>query len=376
MRRSTANIFWLGTKELRSFFRDYVLLGLVVYAFTIAVYAQASSTAQELHNAAVAIVDEDHSPLSRAIAADFLPPFFKPAQEIEAGETDRALDLARYGFVIDVPPHFERDMRAGRDPGLQVNIDATAAMQAGIGADYIQQILDAEIARFAARADQTVRDPVNLVMHVEYNPNTTTSWFTSVMAIIGNITMLAIVLAGAAIVREREHGTMDHLMVMPLRPFEIATAKIAANGLVITAASWFALSVVVRVFLGVPIVGSVPLFIVGVMLYLFFATAVGLFLGTIARSMPQLGLLFILVSVPLNMLSGSNTPLESMPPVLQVLMEFSPTTHFVSLAQAVLFRGAGIDVVWPDFLAVAGIGAVFFVAALARFRRVTAMEVT
>ncbi|HUA76088.1 MAG TPA: ABC transporter permease [Acetobacteraceae bacterium] len=376
MRRSTANIFWLGTKELRSFFRDYVLLGLVVYAFTIAVYAQASSTAQELHNAAVAIVDEDHSPLSRAIAADFLPPFFKPAQEIEAGETDRALDLARYGFVIDIPPHFERDMRAGRDPGLQVNIDATAAMQAGIGADYIQQILDAEIARFAARADQTVRDPVNLVMHVEYNPNTTTSWFTSVMAIIGNITMLAIVLAGAAIVREREHGTMDHLMVMPLRPFEIATAKIAANGLVITAASWFALSVVVRVFLGVPIVGSVPLFIVGVMLYLFFATAVGLFLGTIARSMPQLGLLFILVSVPLNMLSGSNTPLESMPPVLQVLMEFSPTTHFVSLAQAVLFRGAGIDVVWPDFLAVAGIGAVFFVAALARFRRVTAMEVT
>ncbi len=376
MRRSTANIFWLGTKELRSFFRDYVLLGLVVYAFTIAVYAQASSTAQELHNAAVAIVDEDHSPLSRAIAADFLPPFFKPAQEIEAGETDRALDLARYGFVIDVPPHFERDMRAGRDPGLQVNIDATAAMQAGIGADYIQQILDAEIARFAARADQTVRDPVNLVMHVEYNPNTTTSWFTSVMAIIGNITMLAIVLAGAAIVREREHGTMDHLMVMPLRPFEIATAKIAANGLVITAASWFALSVVVRVFLGVPIVGSVPLFIVGVMLYLFFATAVGLFLGTIARSMPQLGLLFILVSVPLNMLSGSNTPLESMPPVLQVLMEFSPTTHFVSLAQAVLFRGAGIDVVWPDFLAVAGIGAVFFVAALARFRRVTAMAVT
>jgi ABC-2 type transport system permease protein len=376
MRQSAANIFWLGTKELRSFFRDYVLLALVVYAFTIAVYAQATSTAQELHNAAIAIVDEDHSPLSRAIAADFLPPFFKPAREVGARDIDRLLDLARYGFIIDIPPHFERDVRAGRDPGLQVNIDATAAMQAGIGADYIQQILDAEIARFVARADQPAQDPVNLVVHLEYNPNATTSWFTSVMAIIGNVTMLAIILAGAAIVREREHGTMDHLMVMPLRPFEIAAAKVAANGLVITAASWFSLSVVIRILLDIPIVGSVPLFIVGLMLYLFFATAVGLFLGTVARSMQQLGLLFILVAVPLNMLSGSNTPLESMPEFLQLIMQFSPTTHFVSFAQAILFRDAGLGVVWPDFLAVAAIGTLFFVLALLRFRRVTTLAVT
>lgn len=375
MRRSAANIFWLAGKELRSFFRDYVLLGLVVYSFSVAVYAEANSTAQELHNAAVAIVDEDHSPLSRAIANAFLPPYFKPAEEIPARDANRVLDLARYGFIIGIPPHFERDVLAGRKPALAVDIDATAAMQAGIGAGYIQEIVNGEVARFVARADGVAVDPVKLVLHVQYNPNATTSRFTSVMAIIGNVTILAIILAGAAIVREREQGTMDHLMVMPLRPFEIATAKIIANGLVITAASWFSLAVMIRIALGIPIVGSVPLFILGVMLYLFFATAIGLFLGTVARSMPQLGLLFILVAVPLNMLSGSETPVESMAPPLQAIMELSPTTHFVAFAQAILFRGAGLHAVWPDFLAVALMGALFFTLALLRFRRVTAVAV-
>jgi ABC-2 type transport system permease protein len=194
----------------------------------------------------------------------------------------------------------------------------------------------------------------------------------SIMAIITNITMLAIILAGAAIIREREHGTMDHLLVMPLTPFEIAMAKVWANGLVITVAVGLSLAIVVQVIMGIPIAGSVPLFMLGVALYLFFTTAVGILLGTIARSMPQLGLLYIMIALPMNLLSGANTPVESMPPFLRTLMQASPSTHFVSFAQAILYRGAGIDVVWPQFLAVTLIGGVFFVVALMRFRRITA----
>ena len=192
------------------------------------------------------------------------------------------------------------------------------------------------------------------------------------MAIINNVTMLAIILAGAAIVREREHGTMDHLLVMPLTPFEIAMSKVWANGLVITAAVGVCLYVVVKTMLAIPIAGSIPLFMLGVMIYLFFATAIGIFLGTVARSMPQLGLLFMLVFLPMNMLSGSNTPLESMPPWLANAMQISPSTHFVSFAQAILYRGAGFGVVWPEFLAVAAIGGLFFTVAIARFRSITA----
>jgi ABC-2 type transport system permease protein len=213
--------------------------------------------------------------------------------------------------------------------------------------------------------------PVNLIVRIAFNPNVTTAWFTSVMGIINSITMLAIILAGAAVVREREHGTMDHLLVMPLTPFEIAMSKIWANGLVIVIAVGLSLRFVVHGLLGVPIAGSVPLFLIGAAIYLFFATAIGVFLGTIARSMPQLGLLYLLVFLPLNMLSGSNTPLESMPAWLATIMQASPSTHFVSLAQAILYRGAGFAVVWPQFVTVALIGGLFLGLSLRRFRRVS-----
>jgi ABC-2 type transport system permease protein len=164
---------------------------------------------------------------------------------------------------------------------------------------------------------------------------------------------------------------MDHLLVMPLTPFEIAMSKIWANGLVIIVAVGLSLYFVVRGVLGVPIAGSIPLFLVGAAIYLFFATAIDIFLSTIARSMPQLGLLYRLVYLPMMMLSGSNTPLESMPPWLASVMQASPSTHFVIFAQAILYRGAGPAVVWPQFLIVALIGGLFLGVALLRFRRAT-----
>jgi ABC-2 type transport system permease protein len=368
--RALANIFWLGTKELRSFQRDFVLMGLVIYAFSLAIIAQAQSSSQEVHNASIAIVDEDHSELSRRIAHAFLPPYFQTPQPIAERDIVPWMNSGRYTFVIDVPPNFQRDVLGGRRPAIQLDVDATAMVQAGLGADYAQQIIMAEMSDFLSRREGTPRSQVNLLVRIAFNPNVTTAWFTSVMGIINSITMLAIILAGAAVVREREHGTMDHLLVMPLTPFEIAMSKIWANGLVIVVAVGLSLRFVVHGLLGVPIAGSIPLFLIGVAVYLFFATAIGIFLGTIARSMPQLGLLYLLVFLPMNMLSGSNTPLESMPPWLATIMQVSPSTHFVSFAQAILYRGAGFAVVWPQFVIVALIGGLFLGLALLRFRRV------
>ena len=370
--QKAANIYWLGVKELRSFFRDFVLLGLVIYAFSLAVTLQARSSSQELHNASIAIVDEDQSELSRRIAHAFFPPLFQSPKEIAERDVIPAMNSGRFTFVVDIPPNFERYVLAGRKPKLQINVDATAMVQAGLGSGYAQQIITAEIADFVSHAEGLRPTPVNLEIRIAFNPNLTTAWFTSVMAIINNITMLAIILAGAAIVREREHGTMDHLLVMPLTPFEIALSKVWANGLVIAVAVGFSLYFVLRVMLGIPVAGSIPLFMLGVVIYLFFATAIGIFLGTVARSMPQLGLLYMLVYLPMIMLSGSNTPLESMPPWLAKLMQISPSMHFVAFAQAILYRGAGLDVVWPQFVAVAVIGALFFGLAILRFRAVVA----
>ncbi|MFI4994820.1 MAG: ABC transporter permease [Hyphomicrobiales bacterium] len=376
--RAIENIFWLGLKELRSFFGDYTLLGLVIWSFSAAVYAQANSNLQELHNASVGYLDEDNSPLSRRLISALLQPEFQRPEAVAERDIDHLMDTARYTFIISIPPNFERDVAAGRSPAIQVNVDATAMVQAGLGARYIQEIFSTEIDNFVSNSEGTFlsrsqgipSSPVTLSVRVAFNPNVTTSWFTSIMGIINNVTMLAIILAGAAVVREREHGTMDHLLAMPVTPFEIAMSKIWANGLVITIAVGLSLAIVVRRLLGIPVIGSVPLFLGGVVIYLFFATAIGIFLATIARSMPQLGLLYILVAVPLMLLSGSNTPLESMPAILRNIMSFSPSTHFVSFAQSILYRGAGIDVVWKEFLAVALMGSLFFTVALLRFRAV------
>ncbi len=366
--RSLSNIFWLGTKELRGFFKDWVLLGLVIYSFSLAVISQAQSNSQELYHASIAIVDEDQSELSRRIGHAFLLPFFKPPQMVAQQDVEHLMNAGKYTFVLDIPPNFQRDVEAGRQPGLQVNVDATAMVQAGLGSSYSEEIINTEIAEFLSRSEKVPLSPVNLAVRIAFNPNVMTAWFSSVMGIISSVTMLAIILAGAALVREREHGTMDHLLVMPLSPFEIAMSKIWANALVISVAVGLSLYLVVRMLLKVPIAGSIPLFMIGAVLYLFFATALGLFLGTVARSMPQLGLLYMLVAVPMNILSGNATPLESMPTWLATIMQISPSTHFVSFAQSILYRGAGLDVVWPQFAAVGAIAALFLMLSLLRFR--------
>lgn len=374
--RWVQNVFWLGAKELHSLFSDFVLLGLVVYSFSLAIYVQGHSQAQELRNASIGIVDEDDSPLSRQLARAFRPPYFKMPVQLAAPDVDHLMNTAAYTFVIVVPRRFEADVLASRAPALQVDIDATAMVQAGLGYGYIQQILATETERylernegeFLSRSQGIPRSPVVLSARIAFNPNVETAWFTSVMGIVNNVTMLAIVLAGAAIVREREHGTMEHLLVMPISPFEIAASKVWANALVIAIAAALSLQLVVREILHIPIRGSVSLFIVGTVAYLFFATAIGIFLGTIARSMPQLGLLFMLVAMPLNILSGSNTPLEAMPALLRTVMMASPSTHFVLFAQSVLFRGATLPDVWSDLLLICAVGTLFFALALQRFR--------
>jgi ABC-2 type transport system permease protein len=366
--RSLSNIFWLGTKELRSLFSDWVLLGLVLYSFSLAVISQAQSNSQELYHASIAVVDEDHSELSRRITHAFLMPYFKQPAAIAEADVEHLMNAGKYTFVIDIPPNFQRDVLAGRQPSLQINVDATAMVQAGLGSGYAEQIVNTEITQYLTREEPATQSPVNLVIRIAFNPNVTTAWFASVMGIISSVTMLSIVLTGAALVREREHGTMDHLLVMPLSPFEIAMSKIWANAFVIAVAIGLSLYLVIRLLLKIPIAGSIPLFMFGAVLYLLFATAIGLFLGTVARSMPQLGLLYMLVAVPMNILSGNATPLESMPHWLAMAMQASPSTHFVSFAQAILYRGAGLEVVWPQFVAVAAIASLFLMLSLLRFR--------
>ncbi len=368
-----SNVYRLGLKELRSLRYDPVLIFLIAYAFSIAVYSPAKWVRLELDNAAVGIVDEDHSPLSRQIGDALREPYFQPPARLQIDQIDPAMERGIYTFVLDIPPDFQADLLAGRRPRIQLNVDATAMTQAGLGSGYIERILSDETRTFLTRTRAEPELPVRLVTRIAFNPNGESSWFLGPMQIINQITLLAIVLTGAAVIREREHGTIEHLLVMPLTPAEIMLAKVWSNGLVIVVASLLSLLLVVHGVLGVPLRGSLTLFTVGMALYVFSLTAIGIFLATVARSMPQFGLLSIPVFLVIYMLSGANTPFESMPEPVQWVMRFSPATHFVAFAQDVLSRGAGLPVVWQSLLAVTVIGAVFFAGALARFRKTVSL---
>ena len=300
-RRNLANIYDLGVKELWSLWRDPMMLVLIVYVFTASVYTKATSMPETLHNAPIAIVDEDNSALSQRVASAFYPPQFTPPAMIDYGDVDPGMDAGLYTFALVIPPNFQRDVLAGRSPAVQLNVDATRMSQAFTGSGYIQQIFTGEVNEFVKRYRGTDAPPVDLALRARFNPALDKAWFGSVVQIINHITLLSIILTGAALIREREHGTIEHLLVMPVTPAQIMLMRLAI--------------------------------------------------------------------MPLQMLSGGDTPRESMPEIVQNIMLIAPTTHFVELSQAILYRDAGLETVWQPFLALALIGTVLFFLSLARFRK-------
>ena len=369
MRQALSNIYRLGVKELWSLWRDPLMLVLIAYVFTVGIYSGARAMPETLNQAVIAIVDEDRSPLSQRIVSAFYAPQFAPPRLIEWSQMDAGMDAGDYTFVLVIPRNFQRDLLAGRAPQAQLNVDATRMTQAFSGSGYVQQIVMGEVAEFAQRYRGTSTPAVELALRARFNPSLDKSWFGSLVEVINHITLLSIVLAGAALIREREHGTIEHLLVMPVTPTEIMLSKVWSMGLVVLAASALSLNGVVRGVLHVPVEGSLPLFFTGAALCLFATTSMGIFLATLARNMPQFGMLMMLTIMPLQLLSGGATPRESMPGVVQNIMLLAPTTHFVEIGQAILYRGAGLSVVWPQFLALLAIGGVLFALALARFRK-------
>jgi ABC-2 type transport system permease protein len=368
------NVFHLSLKELRCVLRDRTMMGAIIISFTIAVYVVAVGAKADVTNVTIGFIDRDQSTLSQRVRAALQPPMFQTPVDLTPANAQAAMDEGHFLFVVEIPERFEADIQAQRPTKVQVTVDATAMAQAQLGIAYITEIVLSEALSEFHADNLDKRLPTKQIVHVLYNPNTTTSWFTSVMQLINNITVLSVVLVGAAVIRERERGTIEHLLVMPVRPSEIAAAKILANGMVILLAVAVSVLVIVERLLGVPVEGSVSLFLVGTGLYLFSLTALGILLATVASSMPQFGLLAVPVFVIMYMLSGSATPFENMPVWLQHAMQLSPSTHYVHLAQGILYRAAGVDIVWPQMMAVGGIGVAFLALALMRFRSMLARQ--
>ncbi|HEX5690131.1 MAG TPA: ABC transporter permease, partial [Roseiflexaceae bacterium] len=305
---SLSNIFRLGVKELHSVRRDAVMMGLIVYTFSFAVYVPSRHAQTELRDGSVAIVDADRSQLSARIGDALMAPYMQPAVAIDSRQADAVLDAGKFTFVIEIPPKFQADAAAGRRPTAQVIIDATAITQAAQGAAYIRSVIEGEAQSVVGRDAAQAAEPITVISRARFNPNLQTQWFMGVMQFINVITILSIVLTGAALMRERERGTVEHLLVLPVTPFEIMAAKVWANALMVTLAATLSLKLVIQGVLDIPIAGSITLFLLGMIIYLYSGTSLGIFLATLARSMPQFGLLAFPVFMVMILLSGGLTP--------------------------------------------------------------------
>lgn len=373
MKRWIKNVYFLSGKEIRSFFSDYTLLVLVIIMFTVMIYSIAKGITTEVKNATVAILNEDRSPLSYRIQDAMLPPQFKSVVEIQRADIDAAMDSGEFIFVLTIPPHFGADVLAHKQPELQLLVDATAMSQAAVGAGYLSHIIQQQLSEYLTHIplDRTLLEPK---LNVLFNPNLKTEWYMPITQITGNSTLLTLILVGAAVIREREHGTIEHLLVMPVSASEIVISKILANGFIILIAAFLSLYFVVHQFIGVPINGSMTLFIATEAIFLSSMAGLGIYLATHAPTMPQFSLLCMPVYVVLYLLSGSLSPLENMPVAVQYLMQLSPLTQFISIGQDVLFRGAGFTVIWPKVLMISLMGAFFIVVAIFRFRHMLARQ--
>ena len=372
--RAILNIIWLIGKEIKSTLGDPVMVGLILWSFFFAVMMEARGAGDTVHNASIAIVDEDNSPLSRQIAGALMPPWFQTPLYMNANQAAAAMDRGDVMFTLNFPPDFGSDAIAGRAPVAQLLADATAVSQAQLGSDYLRNIVADESRVFlTGRSDAPVPD-LDLELRRAFNPNGNPVWFKTLSSLLNQLSLLTIVLTGAAMLREREHGTIEQLMVMPLSPVEVALSKVLAVMLIVLVAFVGSLLVVVQGILGVPVAGSMPLLVMGAAVYLWAAAAIGMLLGTLARSMAQFALLIVMTIIPIIMLSGGFSAIESQPDAVRRLTMLLPSRHFLAFAKAVAFRGAGLAAVWMQLALMISLGAAFFAASLVLFRR--SMNVT
>ena len=370
MRNFLKHILTLGIKEFKSFFNDKVFLVFVIWGFTLNIIVAANSGNMDIKNASIAVVNEDGSTLSRNITMALREPYFKKPQNITFKEIDDAMDMGEYTFVVVIPEHFEADLLANKKAEIQLDIDATVMSQAYIGSGYIKQIINQEISNFLTlNGKNTGFTPFEQVIRIKYNPNTISEWFMAIAQIITMGTMLSIMLPAVALVREKEAGTIEHLLVLPLTPQEIMMSKIWSNSLIILIFAIMSMFVVVKQYFGVKIQGSLFLFFVGFVIFQFSITSLGIMIATFANNTAQLALLSILVMMPMTFLSGMYTPMESMAPILQKIMFLSPLKHCMDFAFAVVFRGAGFFEIWQPMFYMLLMGIILFVLSSLRFNR-------
>ena len=363
-------------KEMLQLFRDVPIVAFLVYSFTLAIYITGNGIRSQLHDASLLVHDADHSGSSRELIHRFQPPFFRLNGEVaDSREGLRQLDRGTAVALLEIPPRFHEQLVAGEPTAVQLLVDTTNSPNGLSLASYAARI----VARFGQEtaltrvgsADASSQDfPLVVSDHrVWYNSDQNEAWFECISHLLRQITIFALLLPAAALVREKERGTVEQLLVSPLTPFQIMISKMLAMTVVILCATAVGLFGVMQPVFGVPIRGSIWLFFTVTALFVVTTACMGLAAATLARNQGQVGMMTLLVAAPMLMLSGISAPMEAMPVWVRYLMALSPLRYYIEITNGILLKGAGLNILWDSVLAMAALGTALFAFGLWRFRR-------
>jgi ABC-2 type transport system permease protein len=363
-------------KEMLQLVRDVPIVLFLVYSFTLAVYITGNGLRSQLHNASLAVYDADHSFSSRELIHKFQAPYFRLERELTAPhEGLRLLDRGKAMAILEIPPRFHEQLVGGEPTAVQLLVDTTNSPQGLSAANYTAQIVarfgqETALARIGSSEESSQNLPIIESDHrVWYNPEQNEAWFESISHLLRQITIFAILLPAAALVREKERGTVEQLLVSPLTPLQIMLPKVLSTTVVILCATAVGLFGIMQPVFGVPIKGSIILFFGLTALFVFTTAGMGLAAATLARNQAQVGMMTLLVVGPMLLLSGLMAPMEAMPEWVRYLMGVSPLRYFIEITHGILLQGAGLSILWGSVVGMALLGGALFGFGMWRFRR-------
>jgi ABC-2 type transport system permease protein len=277
-------------------------------------------------------------------------------------------------MVLVIPQHFSQYLKEGREAKIQLIVDGTHSNSALIAMGYAARIIEAYSGKIilenwgiTAKGLQLL-PRVDLRYRVRFNPNLKSEYFMGLTELFSVITMISILLPAAALVREKEYGTIEQLLVTPLKPYEIMLAKIIPMGAITLLATFTAIFTVLEPLFGIPIRGNLGLFFLATLIFVFTSSGLGLFLASISKSLSEVVLLTLLIVAPILFLSGSWTPYEAMPFWMKRITYLSPLKYFLEIGFSVFLKGLGFAALWKEFLGLLILGGLAFLLGVVKFR--------
>ncbi|GER92896.1 ABC transporter permease [hot springs metagenome] len=366
-------------KEFAQILRDRALLFILAWAFTGAIYTAGHGMSMEVKMFPTIIFDMSKGTASRELISRVQMPYFKVLSYIQREEEiTEWLDSGRASMAIVIPPDFQRRINGREDAKIQVITDGTISMSATIATAYLAQIASSysmEIMEKQGRFTRAAFENLPIIderLRVEFNPNNLSSWFTSLLELLNMFTMVSLLLTAAALVREKEYGTLEQLLVSPARLGEIFISKIIPTIVIVLCLSILSIFLVLKPIFNVPIRGSLLLFYSIAAIYVFTMSSLGIAIATVARNLSQAMMIMLLILAPMLFLSGAWTPPEAMAPWMQWASHISPMRYFIDFGYSVLFKGNGIAYVWKDVAGIIIMGILLFSFSIWWFGKKTA----